>query len=277
MSLDVAPTGPDPRALAVALAEVDIGLAATARRPLVLGICGTQASGKSTLARAVVTALYERGLRAAALSLDDLYLTRAERRSLTRDVHPLLATRGVPGTHDVALGLAVIAALERGAPAALPRFDKPRDDRAPVERWSQAPAACDVLVFEGWCVGARPQAEAELASPVNPLERDEDADGRWRRFANDALGGVYAELFGRIDRLLLLAAPGFESVFGWRREQEHRDNLDDRGAGMDDIALRRFVAHYERLTCHILATMPAYATRTLRLDGARQVLDQASG
>jgi D-glycerate 3-kinase len=261
--------GPDPRALAAALAEVDAGLAATTRRPLVLGICGTQASGKSTLARAVVAALIERGIAAAALSLDDLYRTRAEREGLARDVHPLLLTRGVPGTHDVALGHAVITALERGEPAALPRFAKPRDDRAPAADWPHAPADCQVLVFEGWCVGAWPQDEAALAEPVNALEHNEDADGRWRRFANAALCGEYAALFARLDRLLLLAAPGFEAVFDWRREQELRDN----GGGMDDAALRRFIAHYERLTRHMLATMPAYADRTLRLDNARRVVE----
>ena len=259
---------PDPRALAAALAEIESGLARDHRPPLVLGVCGAQASGKSTLARTLCAALADRDIRAAALSLDDLYLTRAEREALARGVHPLLLTRGVPGTHDVALGHAVLDALERGEPAVLPQFDKQRDDRAPAASWPQAPANCKVLVFEGWCVGARPQGPGPLAVPVNALERDEDPDGRWRGYVDDALAGAYAGLFARINRLLLLAAPGFETVFGWRREQEARDY----GGGMDDAALRRFIAHYERLTRHILATMPDYADRVVRLDRERRII-----
>ena len=79
--------------------------------PLVLGICGAQGSGKSTLAEALAERLERDGLACAVLSLDDLYLTRAERERLARGVHPLLATRGPPGTHDTSLGIAVLDAL----------------------------------------------------------------------------------------------------------------------------------------------------------------------
>jgi D-glycerate 3-kinase len=194
-----------------------------------------------------------------SLSLDDIYLTRAEREELARTVHPLLRTRGVPGTHDVALGLQVIAALERGEAALLPRFDKGTDDRAPQSAWDRAPANTRLLIFEGWCTGAVPQDEAALAEPVNALERDEDPDGSWRAHANRALAGEYRALFGRLDLLILLAAPGFETVYGWRCQQEQV--LHQRGApqAMSDEAIARFIAHYERLTRHILSEMPARA------------------
>ncbi|PTT43253.1 kinase, partial [Stenotrophomonas sp. HMWF022] len=78
--------------------------------PLILGLCGAQGSGKSTIA----ARLAKQVERSAILSLDDLYLTRAERQKLARAVHPLFATRGVPGTHDVALGVETIAAVARG-------------------------------------------------------------------------------------------------------------------------------------------------------------------
>ena len=77
---------------------------------LVVGICGAQGSGKSTLTAVLRKLLEMRGLRVASLSLDDLYLTRGERRELAARIHPLLATRGVPGTHDVELGKAGAAA-----------------------------------------------------------------------------------------------------------------------------------------------------------------------
>lgn len=187
---------------------------------MIVGLCGAQGSGKSTVAAALDRALTAQGLAVATLSLDDLYLGRAARRALAATVHPLLATRGVPGTHDVGLGVELLTRLRERLPVRLPRFDKGRDEPVPAAEWVDA-GACDVVLFEGWCVGARPQAEAELVAPVNALERDEDPDGRWRRYVNARLGGDYQALFA-IDRLVLLAAPGFAVVAGWRAEQEHR-------------------------------------------------------
>src|SRR6187397_1657911 len=100
-------------------------------RPRVIGINGAQGSGKTTLCRFLEALLVEHNLRTVTLSLDDLYLTRAERQDLAMHEHPLFATRGVPGTHDVALGEAILDDLLAGRTAALPRFDKSVDDRAP--------------------------------------------------------------------------------------------------------------------------------------------------
>nr|WP_157602713.1 kinase [Sphingomonas sp. PR090111-T3T-6A] len=244
---------------------------APADRPLVLGLCGAQGSGKSTLA----AGLAERFERTAILSLDDLYRTKAERAALARTVHPLFATRGVPGTHDVPLGLATFAALDRGEAAALPRFDKACDDRAPADQWGHAPAGTRLLIFEGWCVGARPEAEEALAAPINALEREEDADGIWRRAVNAALAGDYQRLFARIDRLMLLAAPGFEVVQGWRIEQERAlrgRTAPDAPGLMSDAKVARFIQHYERLTRHILTEMPGRADRVARLAADRSLL-----
>jgi D-glycerate 3-kinase len=237
----------------------------------VLGLCGAQGSGKSTLA----AALAERFERAAILSIDDLYRTKAERTEMARAIHPLFATRGAPGTHDVALGLATLDALDRGERAALPRFDKSRDDRAPASQWGHAPADTRLLIFEGWCVGARPQAEAALAAPINALEREEDAHGLWRRAANAALAGDYQRLFARIDRLILLAAPGFEVVRGWRIEQEQAlraQAAPDAPGLMSDAEVARFIQHYERITRHILIEMPARADFVARLAADRSLL-----
>lgn len=243
---------------------------------MVVGITGAQGSGKTTLAAGLVARLREDGVPAAALSLDDLYRTRAEREELARKVHPLLATRGVPGTHDVDLGLATIAAIERGEAAALPRFDKGADDRAPAAAWDRAPPRTRVLVIEGWCLGARPQGgtaegEAALREPVNALERDEDGDGRWRRFVDAQLAGPYRPLFERIDLSVMLAAPGFDVIEAWRSQQE--EPLRRAGTGMDPAQLRRFIAHYERLTRHLLDDMPARADLVVDLGMDRAVRD----
>lgn len=256
------------------MALITDAIAQTARRPVIIGLCGSQGSGKTTLAGAVLDACTQRGLRAATLSIDDIYLTQESRRDLARDVHPLLATRGVPGTHDVALGMAVIAALERGEAGPLPRFDKARDDRTALQDWQQAPASCEVLVFEGWCLGAIAQDPAALVEPINDLERDEDPQGTWRTYANTALAGDYVPLFARIDRLAMIAAPGFEVVHGWRLQQEEdlAGKTPDGSRLMDAPAIARFIAHYERLTRHILSEMPGRADLVIRIDGRRQVL-----
>lgn len=242
-------------------------------RPLfVLGLCGAQGSGKTTLASALAQRFEAEGTPTAVLSIDDLYHTRAERERLGETVHPLLRTRGVPGTHDVSLGLAVIEALDEGLAAPLPRFDKARDDRCPRSQWGHAAAGTRLLILEGWCVGARPEPDAALVEPVNPLERDEDSDGRWRRFANVALAGDYQRLFARIDGLVLLAAPDFAVVRDWRIEQERglRAQAPPGSPGlMGNAAVTRFVEHYERLTRHILSEMPARADLLVSLAADR--------
>lgn len=253
------------------IAEHIAAAAAVKGKELVVGLCGAQGSGKSTMAAALKLLLEARGLSVALLSIDDLYLTREERARLAAEVHPLLATRGVPGTHDVALGLTLIDRLAQPGAVALPRFDKARDTRAPEAAWPCVEGPVDVLLFEGWCVGARPQPAAMLEAPINDLERLQDPDGRWRRFVNEALAGPYQALFGRIDLLVMLAAPSFDVVLGWRLEQEHK--LRARvGGGMDDAAVAAFIRHYERLTRHILAEMPGRADMLVRLDEARQAL-----
>ncbi|THD62977.1 kinase [Phenylobacterium sp.] len=238
------------------------------KRCAVIGLCGAQGSGKSTVAAYVVRLLEARGLRAVAPSLDDFYMTHEARQRLAREVHPLLATRGPPGTHDVGMASAAIDQLRSKGKAVLPRFDKAADTRAPRAAWPTVATPVDVILLEGWCVGAVAQGAAALATPVNALERDEDAAGVWRTYVNDQLDGPYQELFGKLHDLILLAAPSFEVVAGWRAEQEAKLRAKDAG-GMSEAEIARFVAHYERLTRWILAEMPARAAWTVSLDANR--------
>lgn len=229
------------------------------RAPLVIGINGAQGSGKSTLCKFLEVLLARRQIRAVTLSLDDLYLTRAERLQLAEEVHPLFATRGVPGTHAVAMGLGIIEDMLAGRPLELPRFDKATDDRAPEGIRVTGPV--DVLLLEGWCVGAKPQDAAALAGPINALERDEDPDGIWRGLVNHWLAEDYARLFDQIDLLVMLKVDGFDAVRRNRALQEEklRAANPDGPSVMDEAALERFLAHYERLTRHMLAEMPSRA------------------
>lgn len=240
------------------------------KRPAILGLCGAQGSGKTTIARWTVRLLEARGMRAVALSLDDFYLSRDARLRLAREVHPMLAVRGPPGTHDVPLAGAVIDQLRAKGKVALPRFDKAADTRAPRGTWETVASPVDVILLEGWCVGAVSQGEAALVEPVNDLERDEDPQGVWRAFVNNQLDGPYQFLFARLQDLILLQAPSFEVVAGWRAEQEAKLRART-GGGMSEAEIGRFVAHYERLTRWILAEMPARADWVVTLDAERQV------
>jgi D-glycerate 3-kinase len=241
----------------------------------IVGLSGAQGSGKSTLALELQRLLQQRGFACAALSLDDFYLTHEQRSMLARRVHPLLQTRGVPGTHDVAWALEVIEILQRSGKVALPSFDKARDDRRPPEEWPCVDAPMQIVLFEGWCLGAPPQSAAKLAQPINALEKEEDADGAWRCGVNAVLAGEYQDLFAKLDELVFLAAPGFEIVQQWRLEQETvlrglaAAQCADRSRLMDDAALVRFVSQFERLTRHMLDCMPARADIVVRLDSAR--------
>ena len=247
-------------AAAVATAVAEWRDARRDAAPLVVGLCGPQGAGKSTIAAALAA-----DVRVAVLSLDDLYLAPEARARLAAEVHPLFKTRGVPGTHDIALGVDVLARLIAGERVALPRFDKATDAPRPLADWPVV-ARPDVVVFEGWCVGATAQDAAALVDPVNALERNDDRDGVWRRYANDALAGPYRALFAPLDRLILLRAPDFATVVAWRQAAERAGPR-----AMDDAAVARFCAHFERLTRHVDAEMPARADLVLSLAADRSV------
>ncbi len=259
------------------LAERIAEMHAHAGAPRTIGIEGPQGAGKSTLVALLARVLRDvAGLRVAHLSIDDLYLTRAERAELADRVHPLFATRGVPGTHDVELGLRTLESLVRPGPTALPRFDKARDDRAPTGTFPIVEGPCDVVLFEGLWIGLPPMAEAELAPPVNGLEAREDPHGTWRRHANEELATRYPPLFARCDLLVHVQVPDFDCVKRWRSAAEHalRSRLEARGADtsrvMDDAALARFFDHYEHFTAHAMRVMPARADVVLRFDRDRR-------
>lgn len=237
----------------------------------IYAIAGLQGSGKSTLAAQVAALGAARGLRVAVLSLDDTYLGLRERRRLGRDVHPLLATRGPPGSHDIALACETLDALREGRPVRLPRFDKLRDRRLPPSRWPLA-SAVDLTLFEGWCLKLPPQSAQALRRPINALERNDDADGIWRRCCNAALERDYPALWARLPRLLWLQPPGFDPVPNWRWQQERAARARSVATGLTRTQMDRFVQHFERGSRHALRTMPRIADLRLRLDAQRRVL-----
>lgn len=266
--------GHAPAVVAQVLDALALPLARQRRRPLRVGLSGLQGSGKSTLAQQLAAACGRRGIDAVVLSLDDFYLGRRARLLLARQVHPLLATRGVPGTHDVALLMRTLAALAHAserAPVRVPRFDKGRDTRLPPSRWRVVSAPPRLVLLEGWCVGVPAQSQAALRRPLNALERDADPHAIWRNWVNRHLAGAYARLWRQLDRLVLLQAPDFASARRWRAQAERP--RCERGArhAMTASELARFMQHYERLSRHALATLPARADLCLELDARHRV------
>lgn len=236
-------------------------------------IAGLQGTGKSTLSAQMADLAATRGRKVVALSIDDFYLGHEARQVLGRDIHPLCATRGVPGTHDVALACEVLDALRTGETVALPRFDKIADDRLPRAQWPLVGHA-DLVILEGWFLEVPAQAPAELVEPINALERDEDPDGTWRRWSNASLAHDYPPLWSRLDRLLFLQGPGFDIVPQWRWQQEQtlQAQHPDRKA-MSQAQVERFVQFFERVSRQAMRTLPSIAQRTIRLDAQRHPLD----
>lgn len=250
-----------------------------AKSPLLLGIYGAQGSGKSTLAAYLATRHESRRRgKCVVLSIDDFYLTKDQRQQLARDVHPLLSTRGVPGTHDVALLETTLDGLMNfKGPVSIPRFDKLADDRIPEAQFDRVVTAPSLVILEGWCVGTAAQNDVDLIEAVNDLERSEDPDGTWRNYVNTCLVRDYLPLWTRLDELWALLAPGFNVVSQWRLEQEVRFGVDSNHPSMTAQQIERFVQHYERLTRLSLQAMPELADLCLQLDTQRTITEVTEG
>ena len=248
--------------------------------PMFIGINGAQGTGKSTLAKLFKLCCTEAGLKVAVLSIDDFYLSKHARAQLAETVHPLLATRGVPGTHDVEKLKSCLNQLldSQVGTVKIPRFDKAADNPAPEDRWATLTLPVDLIILEGWFIGLEPEPCEHLVSPVNHLEVSEDGDGSWRNFVNNSLRSDFADLFGRLDSLLMLQAPSFEQVLTWRSLQEeklkrHRAELFDADTSgvMNSEEIGRFIQHFERLTRHALNTLPQKADWVFHLDSQHRV------
>jgi D-glycerate 3-kinase len=236
-------------------------------RPALIGVAGAQGSGKSYQCRRYAAA----HPRVAHFSLDDVYLTKAERIwradnisgfSAVRDqdgnfdvrcverpvVERMLLTRGPPGTHDLGLAQRTIARLSEPGATPLPRFDKAADDRAPEAGWPLFQGPAEAILVDGWCMGATPPPPSE---PLNDVERD-DVEGIWRRETERQLTKNYAPFFAGFDAIIQLQAPSWEIVRRWRGQQEE-ETLGRAPTPEEDAALDRFIMHYERITRSMLA------------------------
>lgn len=249
--------------------------------PRVIGINGCQGSGKSTLGDYLCSLIPTRlDIGVVSLSLDDFYLTKSQRNKLASQVHPLLATRGVPGTHDIQLAIDCVDNLIAGRETVITRFDKKIDDRVPSDHLQIIKEPVGLIILEGWCLGAQAQNQSQLVEPINSLEQHEDSDGIWRSYVNQALINEhsYQSLFSRVDELIMLKAPSFETVYKWRLQQEHKmiEQAIKRGQqrppqAMSDAQVLRFIEYFQRITEDILKQLPHRADHLFELDDKRAI------
>lgn len=222
-------------------------------RPALIAVVGAQGSGKTTLARAAAQAF-----GGVQISIDDVYLTRAERADMAARVHPLFAMRGPPGTHDLALLSDLIRRLTKAGPedrTALPDFDKRGDDRVPSDRWRVFTGRPRAILIDAWCLGAAAEPAEDLVAPINSLEAAGDPKGVWRRAVDAFVAGPYADFAALFDATVFLKAPGFDVVLDWRCQQE-ADLLGVVPADLpaeERARLADFIQYFERVTRRMLA------------------------
>ena len=235
----------------------------------IIGVCGGQGTGKSTFSEILKLILSEYfHKKILILSLDDFYLTKNERKILKKTIHPLLETRGVPGTHDIVLLKDTLEKIKnKQFPINIPMFDKLIDDRSKEENVIfEKP---DIIILEGWCLGCTPIPSSILKKNINNLEELEDKHYIWRNYYNDKITGEYQSFFKTFDAIFYLKAPSIEKIFHWRKKQENllvSKSQNDDILKMTDEKLKKFINHYEKITLWMLDNLPKRANICLELN-----------
>ncbi len=211
-------------------------------QPLIQGFLGGQGTGKTTLTAILTLILSHLGYQTVSLSLDDLYLTYADRQ-LLQSQDPRLARRGPPGTHDLKLGLQVLTQLKQNNQTVdIPRFDKSLWNGAGDRTQSEAILTADIVLFEGWFVGARPVNSALFKTAPAPILTELD-----RAFAQDMNARLrgYLPLWQQIDRLIVLYVSDYQLSKQWRKQAEHQMIAQGK-PGMSDAEIDEFVEYFWR-------------------------------
>ena len=239
-------------------------------RTLILGLSGSQGSGKTTVTgilQIILKKFFKKNIY--IISIDDFYKTLRDRNRMSQQKHSLFKTRGVPGTHDINLikNFFISAKRKKFKKIKLPKFNKSIDDRSKKNYWHNINKRPEIIILEGWCVGAKPQIISSLRKPVNILERHEDKDLIWRKYANEKLKKEYKEVFTMIDYFIFMKVPNFKIVFKWRLLQESklRKKLHYKKKIMTYSAIKRFIMFYQRITLQMMKDLSKSASIVLLL------------
>ena len=239
-------------------------------RTLILGLSGSQGSGK-TMVTGILQIILKKFFKKNIyiISIDDFYKTLRDRNRMSQQKHSLFKTRGVPGTHDINLIKNFFISVKRKKfkKIQLPKFNKSIDDRLKKNYWHNINKRPEIIILEGWCVGAKPQIISSLRKPVNILERHEDKDLIWRKYANEKLKKEYKKVFAMIDYFIFMKVPNFKVVFKWRLLQESklRKKLHYKKKIMTYSAIKRFIMFYQRITLQMMKDLSKSASIVLLL------------
>ena len=241
----------------------------------IIGLSGAQGSGKSTIAQILKLVLkFRHNLNVICFSIDDYYKTLKERKKMAHRVNKLFLTRGVPGTHNVKMLLNDLNKLQslKFEKMKIPKFDKSIDDRLPKNKWNIIKKKPDVIIFEGWCVGARYEKRSTLKNSINQLEKNEDSNMVWRNTVNSELKNNYLRLFKKIDYLVYLKIPSFRYVIKWRSLQEKKLKRKTKGKKiMNNNQILRFIMFYERITRNMIKNISKIANILISLDSKHRL------
>ena len=248
------------------------------KKPVIIGLAGGQGTGKTTISSIINLILVKYfKLKVFKISIDDFYKTRKERYKLSKKIHPLLMTRGVPGTHDIDLILRFLRIIKKSnfRPLSLPKFDKSIDDRLKKSQWYKIKSKPDVIIFEGWCVGAKFQKNIELKKPVNFLEKSQDKSMKWRKYVNFQLTGKYKTFHNMLDYLLYLKAENFSLLRRWRLKQEKKLFLKSKNKKnlkiMNKNEVLNFMMTYQRITEEMFKTATKFSSIVMALNEKHQI------
>jgi D-glycerate 3-kinase len=240
------------------------------KKTKIIGLTGGQGSGKSTISnilKIILKEIYK--LETVIFSIDDFYKTIKQRRSISKKVSHLFLTRGVPGTHDTKLMMDCFKKLKnkKFKKLLIPKFDKSIDDRLPKKKWQKIKKKPNIIIFEGWCVGATPQKNEELSIPINILETEKDKNNIWRKKVNYELKTSYKKIFNLVDEFIYLKVPSFKHVLKWRLLQEKKLKMKSKGKKiMTDEQIKNFIMYYERITKHMLKNFSSKARVVIKID-----------
>ena len=239
-------------------------------KTFIIGLSGGQGTGKTTTAEILKLILKNKyKLNTISFSIDDFYKTRNDRIKMSKNVHKLFLTRGVPGTHDTKLLKKCFNSLLRKnfINFDIPKFDKSIDDRSPKKKWLKVKNKPDIVIFEGWCVGAKHQKTYELKKNINFLEKKYDKKLIWRKKVNNELKNDYKKIFKLINTLIFLEVPSFKYVYKWRLLQEKKLELKSSGKKtMSQTQIKNFVMFYERITDTMLKNLKKESEIIIKID-----------
>ena len=144
----------------------------------------------------------------------------------------------------------------------MPKFEKESDNRLKKKYWFNIKQKPEIVILEGWCVGAKPQSSSLLKKPVNTLEKYEDKDLKWRKYVNEKLKKEYKKIFEMIDHFIFMKIPNFKMVFKWRLLQENKlrkkSHVNKKIMSYNEV--KRFIMFYQRITLQMIKDLSKSAS-----------------